>query len=216
MQLAAQVNGLDTPGMKPWHLKATYQTYDEQGKPKNQGTFEEWWVAPGKDIRVYSSASFTQTEYITSKGEFPIGDDTNGPPLAEYLLRQRLVSPLPGEADIAVSDLRRRDNPFPKSKLTCVELGRPMKNEADAPLGLFPLYCFEPDRPMLRFSGSFGLMNTMYERIAELDGHYVGSDLRIVDSGKPFLTVHLIEANLLGAVNEDDFTPPATLQRSRV
>src|ERR1700758_4583091 len=36
MQLASRVNGL--AGMdKPWHLKANYQTFDADGKPKDQG-----------------------------------------------------------------------------------------------------------------------------------------------------------------------------------
>jgi len=48
MRWAARVNGLDSASMKPWHLKATYQISDDEGKNKDQGTFEEWWAGPEK------------------------------------------------------------------------------------------------------------------------------------------------------------------------
>ena len=208
MKLAPEVNGLNTPAMKPWHVKVTYQTYDEQGKPKDHGIFEEWWAAPDKDKRIYSSSNFNQTDYTTSSGRFRTGDAT-GPPLAEFLVRERLVNPMPGEKDSAGAEIRRRENPFPKSKLSCVELARPMKNEFGSPVGLFPTYCFDSEKPMLRFSGSFGMLNTIYERMGQLDGHYLGTDIEITDQGKPFVTAHLVEGNLLQTVNDADFTPPA-------
>ncbi len=209
MQLAEQVNGLTGPGMKPWHIKLSYQTYDSDGKPKDQGTFEEWWAAPDKDKRVYTSPSFTQTEYFTSKGVFRTGAENIGPPFAEYLLRERLTSPLTSLTAVPGADLHKQDNPFPKSKLTCVERRPPLKSEYGAPVGLFPLYCFNQDRPMLRFSGSFGLLNTEYESVGQLDGRYVGTSLRITDSGKPLITAHLLEGSLLPAGAESAFTPPA-------
>jgi TonB family protein len=62
---------------------------------------------------------------------------------------------------------------------------------------------------MLRFSGSFGLLNTEYESVGQLDGRYVGTSLRITDSGKPLITAHLLEGSLLPAGAESAFTPPA-------
>jgi hypothetical protein len=41
LDLAAQLNGLDGPDVKPWHVKATYETFDDEGKSKATGTFEE-------------------------------------------------------------------------------------------------------------------------------------------------------------------------------
>jgi hypothetical protein len=34
------------PALKPFHIKAAYQLYDEKGKPSEQGTFEYWWASP--------------------------------------------------------------------------------------------------------------------------------------------------------------------------
>jgi TonB family protein len=208
MQLAPEVNGLNAPSVKPWHIKATYQTYDDKGKLKDQGALEEWWAAPDKDKRVYSSATFNQTDYITSAGKFRVGDE-NGPPLAEFLVRERLIDPMPDKADMDGAVVRMRDSPFPKSKLTCTELARPLEHEFGSPVGLFPTYCFEVDKPMLRFSGSFGLLNTLYTQVGQLDGHYLGVDIQIMDRGKPFATVHLAQGNLLSEIHEADFVPPA-------
>ncbi len=208
MQLAEQVNGLTGPGMKPWYVKATYQTYDEQGKPKDQGTFEEWWAAPDKDRRVYTSATFNQTEYTTGAGKFRIGDQ-HEPPLAEFVVRDRLVDPMPTAEDLRNAPPRNRESPFSKWKVTCVELARPMKRASMSPVGLFPTYCFDPEKPMLRFSGSYGILNTVYERIGQLDGHFLGTDIQIVDRGKQYVTIHLETGVLLANVNDADFIPPA-------
>src|SRR5690242_19961126 len=45
MLLAAKVNGLGSLA-RPWHVKAEFQTFDPDGKPKDKGTFEEWWAGP--------------------------------------------------------------------------------------------------------------------------------------------------------------------------
>jgi len=208
MRLAPEVNGLNTLDMKPWHIKATYQIYDDEGKPKDQGTFEEWWAAPDKDKRVYSSSTFNQTQYQTSVGKFRVGE-SNEPPFAEFLVRERLVNPMPDPKDMDGAEIRKTDNPFPKWKVTCVELARPMKHEFGSPVGLFPTYCFDSEKPMLRFGGSFGILNTVYERIGQLDGHYLGIDVQVIDRGKQYVTMHLVEGNLLKAVNDADFAPPA-------
>jgi hypothetical protein len=42
---AAPFYDFNSPDLKPWHLKATYQLYDEKGKPGEQGTYEYWWAS---------------------------------------------------------------------------------------------------------------------------------------------------------------------------
>jgi hypothetical protein len=37
---AAPYYDFSDPSLTPWHLKAAYQFYDDQGKPAEQGTFE--------------------------------------------------------------------------------------------------------------------------------------------------------------------------------
>ena len=206
---AAPLNGLDDPGMKPWHIKVSYQTFDDQGKPGYTGTFEEWWASPTKSKRVYTSAQFNQTTYVTDTGTYRIGDQY-GPAVAESLVRQKLVSPMPGESDSEGATLKRVNDPFSKAKLTCFEYAHDIKHQlGESPVGLYPLHCFDPQQPMLRFSGSFGLFNTIYEKVGSLDHHFIGIDTTISDKGKPFVNAHLVEGNLLSALDESVFAPPA-------
>lgn len=74
-----------------------------------------------------------------------------------------------------------------------------------SPVGLFPLYCFDTDKPILRFSGSYRLLNSSYERIGELAGQYIGLDIRISDWKTTVVTIHVESANLLSQVNDVDF-----------
>src|ERR1017187_9178397 len=46
MAVAKPFYDLTGATLHPWHLKATYQLYDEQGKPSEQGAYEHWWVSP--------------------------------------------------------------------------------------------------------------------------------------------------------------------------
>jgi TonB family protein len=186
--------------------------FDDKGQPKSNGTFEEWWAGPEKDKRVYTSPSFTQTEYLTPTGRFRMGSQ-DGLPLAEFMVRARLIRPVSLEADPRSVQIQRRDNPFPKSKLTCVELVPPLKRlEVGDPVGVFPVYCFDYDKPILRFSGSYGLLNSTYEQIGLLAGHYIGLDIRIGDWKTTFVTIHVERANLLPQVNDADFIPPVEAQ----
>ena len=41
---AAPFYDFTSPELKPWHLKAKYQLYDDTGDPAEQGTYEYWWA----------------------------------------------------------------------------------------------------------------------------------------------------------------------------
>jgi hypothetical protein len=207
MELAPQVNGLNTPGMKPWHVKLSYRAFDNKGKTKDQGTFEEWWAAPDQDKRAYESSTFKATEFVTKTGTYRSGSSSI-PPLADYFVRGRLINPLPDLKNIAAAELRERNNLPSERGMRCVELAIPGQVQPSTPAGMFPTYCFDADKPILRFSRSNDLLDTAYQQIGLLDGHYLGTEFTIYYGGKPFLTAHLIQANLLGRIEETEFRPP--------
>ena len=94
MRLAARVNGLDSASMKPWHLKATYQISDDEGKNKDQGTFEEWWAGSEKYRISYASTRFSQVRYQNGSDTRMTGD-ARWAPATEAMVEQYLVHPLP-------------------------------------------------------------------------------------------------------------------------
>ncbi len=94
LEVGRNINGLVVPGAKPWHLKATYQLYDNQGKPSETGTYEEWWFGPMHYRVAYHSPSFNQEEFRTDKGVFRTGDQGWVPwPISE--IRDNIETPNP-------------------------------------------------------------------------------------------------------------------------
>jgi hypothetical protein len=66
LDLGRRVNGLTGPDVQPWHLKATFEVFYDDGKSKDKGAFEEWWVSDKRYKLTYQSAGFSQTEYGTA------------------------------------------------------------------------------------------------------------------------------------------------------
>ncbi len=73
-ELGRKVNGLTGPDVQPWHLKATFEVFDDDGESKDKGTFEEWWVSDKQYKRTYSSAEFSQTDFGTDHGVLRTGN----------------------------------------------------------------------------------------------------------------------------------------------
>ncbi|GGH02356.1 energy transducer TonB [Silvibacterium dinghuense] len=208
LDLAREVSGLTSAEMKPWHAKYSYQTFDRDGKPANQGTVEEWWAAPNKYKREWVSDHFNQTEYQNERGHFRSGDPTL-PPAAELTLLSRITEPIPPPDKLAGYTIQHRDNPYSHEHFVCIETAGHLDHIlAGPPFGLFPVYCFEQNKPILRTVGSFGTHTTLYQQVGSLAGHSVPIQLQIVDGEKSYASAHLEEGNLIGTVNEAAFQPP--------
>jgi len=156
--------------------------------------------------RSYTSKDFTQTEYVTDTSTYRTGS-AEYLPLAESLLAPRLLSPVP-EIDNDVVLLKRKQD-FGKTSLECVVLARKMQNLVSAPSALFPTYCFDPAMPILRWSGSYGQRNSLYNRILISQGRYIAGDLTISeDDNRPVLSVHIDALTALQSTGTD-LAPPA-------
>ena len=70
LELAAKVNGLASEEAGPWHVKATFQILDEQGKVHESGAYEAFWKSPGKYKMSYSSPSYSRTIWANDFGNF--------------------------------------------------------------------------------------------------------------------------------------------------
>ena len=103
MKVAAELNGLDSDKLAPWHLKATFQLYDANGKPSEQGTYEELWAAPHKYKRTYISPSFTQTVWATEDGSYFRTGQVDIPRVILSYVRSQIANPLPAAAVLSAS-----------------------------------------------------------------------------------------------------------------
>jgi hypothetical protein len=190
LDLGRKVNGLTGPDVQPWHLKASFEIFDDDGKSKDKGTFEEWWVNDKQYKRTYSSAEFSQTDFGTENGVLRTGSPHWAiGPLGQ--VRLRLVHPLPTEEHIAKLALRITERDFGSVKLRCAALINPKPpGKEGAPIS--PSYCFDTEKPFLRYSSTInGFDAITFSRILLYRGRYVGGDIEVLHLGKPFVDIHV-------------------------
>ena len=59
--LASKANGLNSPDMQPWHIKASYETFDDQGVQKDKGIYEEFWTGKKKYKSSFTSSGVSRS-----------------------------------------------------------------------------------------------------------------------------------------------------------
>jgi TonB family protein len=203
LNAGAVVNGLHGSDLKPWHIKATYQLFDPNGKPKNSGSFEEFWITDKKYKITYESSDFKQTEYGTEGGIYRSGSqDWPGNP--EFAVMSYLTSPVVFPKLSAGFVVEKKTQKFGSASLQCVVIAAPRVSLSRS------AYCFELDRPMLRaIASTDGQSQTLCNSIVQFQGHFVSRDTRETLGGKPRLTIQIQEINALTTDNIPDITPSA-------
>jgi TonB family protein len=197
--MAAPFYDFSSPELKPWHLKATYQLYDEKGKPAEQGTYEYWWVSPKVTRSTWTRAGATHTDWHTADGKHAYQATGERLKFFEYKLQSALFSPLPDPGDLDPAKIRLDREPLgPKGeKLSCIMVIPLMPQHGriqTVPLGLFPTYCFDPQLPALRASSSFGSTTTEFNNIVKAQNRYLSREILILEGKRKILsaTVDLV------------------------
>ncbi len=207
--LASKVNGLNSPDIQPWHLKASYETFDDQGARKDNGIFEEFWAGTKKYKSSFASSAFTQTDYRTGDGLFRDGNP-RWPGAAEMQVHRNLIDPLPSEEEVSRAVPTLRENHFNNLTLRCISVDHPVSVNSKAPVPpASPIYCFDPATSVLRFDSSYGdAYRTTFSDPVSFLGRSIARDIHVTSKGKPFLNVHLETLEALQPLNESDFAPP--------
>jgi len=205
LELGRKVNGLTGPDVQPFHLKATFEVFDDEGKSKDQGTFEEWWVSNKQYKRTYQSADFSQTEYGTDHGILRTGN-TQWPSGPLALARREIVQPLPTEEETRYANLETSESTLSEAKVLCVVMKPSVPLPTNAPPLVIPSYCFDIDKPVLRSGSTF--TQAIFNRILLFEGRYLGGDIEVTNHAKEYLKLHLDLAESLSQPHADDFQPP--------
>jgi TonB family protein len=199
MLQAAKLNGLMGDDIRPWRLKANYELLGDDGKPTDQGTYEEFWVSPTKYKRIYTGNDLTQTNYGSDKGELRAGAHGEVPAIL-VAAGQDLVSPLPNPYGIEHTSyvVKLIDNGG--LKLNCITaMGQPNAYR----------YCLSTGEPLLRvLAWPSPPTNVLYNRILRFNGRAVAGDLKMVRDAKVVATLHIESLEALGTIDESVFTPP--------
>ena len=189
---AAPAYNLDDPTLKPWHLKATYQLYDQDSKPTSQGTYEHWWASPQVYRNSWSRSDATHTDWHTADGKHAYrGEGVID--YFEYALQSALLSPLPSQAELDPSNFRleRENLTLGGTKYPCIKVIPLMQQHGQLqviPLGLFPSYCFDTNVPAVRVEFSWGSLALEFNKIVKFQGRYLPREIAIFEGKRKILT----------------------------
>ncbi len=217
---AAPFYDFTDPALKPWHLKAAYQLYDEKGDPTEQGTYEYWWVSPKLYRSTWRRPGATHTDWHTADGKHAY--QSTGEPLKyfENKLQSALLSPLPTSDDLDPGNVHLELKALASAgtKFPCIMLvpNMPPRFGSDnIALGLFPTYCFDPQLPVLRASTSMGSFEILFDKIVKIQGKFLAREVGFYQGKYKILsaTVDTVEGI---APSNAALTPPADAQIEKV
>lgn len=196
---AAPFYDFNDPALKPWHLKATYQIYDDKGSPTEQGTFEYWWVSPKVHRVSWSRPGATRTDWYTADGKQAYVETGERLSYFEKGLQSNLFSPLPSTETIDPSKFRlmRNDLKLGGTRFPCVS-DVPLKGDEPSDFRMLPTECFEPTLPALHFEfNSQGIVATNYDNLAKFQGKYLARTIQILGEYQKLFTAAVDTTNAI-------------------
>jgi TonB family protein len=208
MTLGHDKNGLVGSDIKPWHIRATYHSFDTKGKPEYEGTYEAWWVSATKYKLSFTNPKSTQTDYATGTVLLRDGSQKwqGGP---ELLLRASLLEPLPGVSQLKEFTLQQQAQAVGQSNIECVSLTYLVRPMLGVSANYYPAACFGPTIPVLRIY-SEGTTRTIYDHIVSFQEHYLARQIQVFVSGKLAADMTLDVVETLKESPDTVFVPPDT------
>lgn len=211
LQAATTENSLDVSGIKPWHLKVSFQTFDDQGKLSNQGTMEEWWSSPTLYKIAYKSTSYTATEIVNGDDHFySLGDPST--PYMMNLLHELIVHPAPSAKLVEDSKLELYSTNVGKVKLDCIALKPTKAIGPQIPQGLDPTYCLDHGIAKLRVAYLTAYLQAVRNTLGTFQQRTVSIDTFVTDVERTVMTAQI--SSLTGfAPDATTFAPTADMSK---
>lgn len=220
MLLAARVNGLG-PNMKPWHLKADFQTFDADGQPLDRGVFEEWWAASEKWKMSYSSKNFSQVIYRNGDmSSRMMTGDSGWIPVKDRIATHTLYEDFAAEKSIEKANLRVIDRKIGAVSLHCVVPFRVapalMASEdfagnptlAFRGMGGLPTVCLNPDSAVVRAVVYDSGFSMVFDNVVQADGHYIPRDLWLRSGNLPIAHLVVNTLEIPARIDDSIFVAP--------
>jgi len=183
LAMAAPHYDFNDPALRPWHMKATYQLYDEKGKPTEQGTYEYWWASPKVHRSTWTRADATRTDWATADGAIHRKENGGSLRYFERNLNTILLHPLPPRADLESEKMKLDLKVIGEgqSRLTCATAALQWEQNGTLkaqPSAMAQYYCFDPATMALRLRYS-NLLTTEYHQIAQIQGRYYARQVAV-------------------------------------
>jgi hypothetical protein len=183
---AAPLYDFTDPALKPWHLKATYQLYDEKGGATEQGAWEYWWASPKVHRSSWTRADATRTEWRTADGA--LYRKESGGPLRffERNLESILLHPLPARSFLDSGMLKLDSKLISEGQKNLACASATFESEYDGKQQLpssntTERYCFDLSTMALRTTYS-GLIAAEFDHVVKIQGRYLARQVAISDA----------------------------------
>lgn len=192
--LSAVLPSYDFKGMKPWHLKGTYQLYDESGRPTKQGTYEYWHESPEVYRSSWTRADATRTEWHTADGKAVYKATGDRLFYFEHELEKFLFSPVPDPAKLnpVIVELTQDKLKVGRLQLPCANI-KPHFGPQGAVRSLLPEgnYCFDPSLPLLRVVELFHSVYVELNKLGKIQNRVLAREITVSDGRNKLLTFDL-------------------------
>ena len=176
---------IDDAGMKPWHMKAKFQLYDEKGKPSATGTLEEWWAGPQLWKITIESPLYTATTIENAGGDFRTAGV--GPiPLQIRAIERDLVYPAPMGEDLSRTMPHVRHEQMESVLVDCIQL----REATD--VVQFPYYCIDSAN-VLRGAYSTKPWRMVREQIDNFQGRSVALSITVQEGKRDLASAEVAD-----------------------
>ncbi len=207
---AAEHSHLDSPALKPWHLKLDVTLYDENGKNPISGTIERWNADNGnRTVFTFGDAK----RIVLNDGDkyYAAHSGPEVPALADGVL-EAVLSPGPSSHEVEASSPELQTENFGKVKLDCIMLSESILHRGQIALGLFPTYCMDPGGEVLRATFNFGSYTLLRNNISDFQGHDVANSLALIQGQKTRVAEAKVTALEIFSPTADQFAPDDALK----
>ena len=201
-QLAVPHYDFSDPKLKPWHLKASYEIFDYEGKLATKGTWEYWWISPRERKRSWERPKGSRTDWVTQ--DCTIFSDRSGEPLDYFERKLEDVVLYPGPNYEAIESgflkLSLKVPPDGSNDPTCL-VTSPRWASPVSQVYVPSDYCFDPSTMAITISFSRYVLN-QYSQFVKMQDRYVAKHVvaQINSQSKMIVTVESIE----GIENAED------------
>jgi hypothetical protein len=217
LQLALDENGLRGANLQAWHIRATWQTLEDQGKPADQGSWEEWWASEQKYKIAYKSATVDRTFYGTDRGRYLVS--LSSKTSWQFATVERLIQRPIGAVQFAApmqTRLRLDDVQQGGVSMHCVieaamrtEGPVEVLNQRDGKTHSLEFgYCFVGDLPALRSEWGSDGGKTVFNSVVRFQGQYLARKIRSLGAGGTETDISLDVVEPLDPVVDADFALP--------
>lgn len=215
---AAPFYDFSDSALKPFHLKANYQLYDNKGKPSEQGTFEYWQLSRNVYRRTWKGAGWSYTDWHLVDGELAYEESGRPLNLFEYRLHALLLRPFPASKDINPEHFRVVDETTSDQSGPCVTVV-PITGGATKPEqvqeGPFPTYCFNQSGTTLLSAFSYERVFTRFGMAMDWQGKHLTRQIEVAEGQRKMLSATVSE---IDSINPGDLAivPDPTAIRTRL